>query len=358
MAKLPPPAVATVTEVARTGLDVLKRNLVPAPIALLDRVQDLWGFHVTFTLAELNVGDALRERPRSTADLARELGVHVDGLYRVLRAATMLGLVEELPDRVFALKSIGHALCSSNEASFKDFILYMGRHGTRFWRLLPECVRTGASAIELETGQKPFDYLNSDPKLAEEFNRAMTATSNMACDAFAAVYDLSFATRIVDVGGGHGRLLAGILRRFANARGVLFDLPSVVAGAGPSLEAHGVASRVEIVGGSFFESMPSGDCYVSKSVIHDWQDDEARKILQNIRKSMTPAARVLLFEAIVGPRNTASFAKFLDLEMLVIAGGRERTVDEYRALFASAGLELERIVPTASPLSILDARAA
>jgi hypothetical protein len=360
MAKLPPPAVVSVTEVARTGLDILKRNLVPAPIALLDLVNDFWAFHTAFTLAELKVPDALRHQARSSGDVARELELNADLLYRVLRAGTMIGLCEELPDRVFALKPMGHALCSEPQASFRDFVVFMGRHGTRFWRRLPDCVRQGKTAIEIETGQKPFDYLFAgDTQVAEDFNRAMTATSNISCDAFVAVYDFSFAGSVVDIGGGHGRLLASILQQASNARGILFDLPNVVSGAQQNLEALGVAQRVEIVAGDFFQKMPAGaDCYVAKSVIHDWDDGDARKILSNVRSAMAPTGRVLLYEAIVSPRNTSSFAKFLDLEMIVNAGGRERTVDEYRALFASAGLKLERVVATASPLSIVEGRPA
>ncbi|HKP63851.1 MAG TPA: methyltransferase [Polyangiales bacterium] len=358
MAKTPPPAVVSVTGVARAGLDILKRNLVPPSIAVVDLVSDFWAFHVAYSLAELQVPEALRDRARSSGDVARELSLDVDALYRVLRAATMIGLCEELPDRVFALKPMGRALCSEPQGSFRDFVVFMGRHGTRFWRRLPDCIRQGKTAVELETGQKPFDYWTGDPSVAEDFNRAMTATSVISCEAFVAVYDFSFAATVVDVGGGQGRLLASILQKAPNARGILFDLPNVVSGARSNLESLGVAQRVEIVSGDFFQKVPAGaDCYVAKTVIHDWSDDDARKILQNIRNAMTPAARVLLYESVVSPRNTASFAKFLDLQMLVHAGGRERTVDEYRALFASVGLSLERVMGTAGPLSIIEARA-
>lgn len=163
MAKLPPPAVVAAAETARSGLETLKRNLVPAPIALLDCVSDFWGFHVTHTLAELKAVDAFASGPRPVDAVARELGVDADHLYRVLRAGTMLGLCEELPSRSFALKPMGRALCVSEHASLRDFIVFMGRHGTRFWRLLPECVRQGKTAIELDTGMKPFDYFLGAP---------------------------------------------------------------------------------------------------------------------------------------------------------------------------------------------------
>jgi len=360
MAKLPPPAIVAAAEAARTGLDVLKRKMVPAPIALLDMINDFWSFNVAFALAELRVPDALRAGPRSAADVARELGLDADFLYRVLRAGTMLGLTEERSERVFSLKPVGQALCSDPQASLRDFLIYMGRHGSRFWRRLPDCVRQGKTAIEIETGKQPFDYFTSDPQVAEDFNRAMTAVSNIASDAFVAAYDLSDAVRVIDIGGGHGRLLAAILAQATKAHGVLFDLPSVVARAPDYLDSMGIRSRVETVGGDFFQSVPSGgDCYVSKSVIHNWSDADARRILASIRQAMAPGARVLLYETIVGPPNKASFGKLLDLEMIVNApGGRERTVEEFRALLASAGLRLKRVVPAAGPMSIIDARAA
>jgi SAM-dependent methyltransferase len=355
--KLPPPAVVTVTEKARSGLDALKRSLVPPPIALLDFISDFWAFHIVYALAELDVPDALRAAPRSSDTLSAELKLDADMLYRVLRAASMLGVCEEQEGRVFALKGIGHALCRDEQASFRDFVVFQGRHGTRLWKRLADCVRTGKSAVELETGKVAFDYLVSDPEVSDDFNRAMTATSNMSCDAFVAAYDMSFASKVVDVGGGRGRLLAGLLRQYPQLHGVLYDLPSVVAGAPELMRSFGVAERAEIVSGNFFESVPAGaDCYVAKSVIHDWSDDDARKILRNIRTALAPNGRALLFETVVGPRNAASFSKFLDLEMIVATdGGRERSADEFRALFSSAGLEMGRVVATAGPLSIIEA---
>ncbi|HTV23701.1 MAG TPA: methyltransferase [Polyangiaceae bacterium] len=357
MAKVPPAGVVAVTEKARSGLRSLERQLVPSNIALLDFVRDFWSFHVTFTLAELRAVDALQGGPRRAEEVARELGVDGDHLYRLLRAGTMLGLVKEENGRVFALDSLGRALCESPTASLRDFVVFMGRYGTRFWRRLPDCVREGKTAIELETGKKTFDYAVSDPEFHECFNRAMTAVSNVACEAIAAAYDFSRFTRIVDIGGGHGRLLGELLRGSRGPRGVLFDMPEVVAGARPVLESLGVVERVECVGGSFFEAVPEGgDCYTAKAIIHDWNDPEARTILKAIRQAIRSDGTLLLLECVVTPPGRGHFAKLLDIEMIVHGGGRERTTEEYRALFASAGFSLTRIVPTAGPLSVVEAR--
>jgi C-methyltransferase len=355
MAKVPPAAVVAVAEKARSGLSALKQKMVPPPIALLDYINDFWSFNVVFALAELRVVDGLQHGPRPAEQLARELSLDPDYLYRLLRAATVLGLVREEEGRAFSLKTLGKALCESPHESFRDFIIFMGRYGTRFWRRLPDCVRQGKDAIQLETGQKPFDYLTSDPEAGECFNRAMTAVSNVNSEAIVAAYDFGGFARVVDVGGGHGRLLGEVLRAHVEARGVLFDLPEVVAGAARLLRSLGVEQRVQVVGGSFFEALPEGgDCYMAKAIIHDWQDEEARTILRNARKAIRPDGKLLLFECVVTGPNQAHFAKMLDIEMIVHGGGRERTTEEYRALLASASFALTRIIPTAGPLSIVE----
>jgi len=351
------PAVAAVTEKARSGLRVLEHQLVPPNIALLDYVRDFWSFHVTFTLAELRVVDALQGGPRRAGELARELGLDADHLYRLLRAGTLLGLVKEEGERAFSLERMGRALCASPQASLRDYVLFMGRYNTRFWHRLPDCVREGKTAVELETGKKPFDYLASDPEAHEVFNRAMTAISNIACEAIGAAYDFSPFAHIVDVGGGHGRLLGELLRNNPRPRGVLFDMPAVVAGAQPMLESLGVAQRVECVGGNFFEAVPEGgDCYTAKAIIHDWHDPEARAILQAVRNAVRADGTLLLLECVVTPPGRGHFSKLLDIEMIVHGGGRERTSEEYRALLSSAGFTLTRVIPTAGPLSIVEAR--
>ena len=329
--------------------------MVPPPFALLDFVTDLWGFQIVYALAELEVVDALAHGARDADSLARELHVDADHLYRLLRAATNLDLVVEEPGRRFSLKPIGEALCEKENESFRDFIVLMGRMGWRFWGRLTDSVREGRSAVEIETGKKPFEYLMGEESIRHTFNRAMTAVSAVSADALVAAYDLAGFSKIVDVGGGHGRLLASMLAAAKSARGVLFDLPEVVEGAPAVLSSLGVADRTEVVGGSFFESVPEGgDLYVLKSIVHDWQDDDALRILKNVRSALGPKGKVLLYETIVPGLNEKHFSKFLDIEMIVHAGGRERTKQEYTALYERAGLRLTRVVPTAGPASLIE----
>jgi O-methyltransferase domain len=358
MLKPPPARVIAVIEGARNGMRSLERKLVPPPFALLDFVKDLWSFQIVYTLAELEVPDALASGPRAAADVAHDRGVKEDELYRLLRAATNLDLVRELPGRRFELRALGEALIQREGESFRDFVVMMGRMGWRFWGRLPDAVRQGKSAIEVETGKRPFDFLLSDEASAHIFNRAMSAVSAVTADAVTAAYDVSGFRKIVDIGGGHGRLLSALLKQAPGAKGVLFDMPSVVEGAPKMLDQYGVRERVEIVGGDFFDKVPAdGDLYVMKAIIHDWQDDEARKILENVRRAMARGGRVALVECVVTGPNEKHFSKFLDIEMIVHAGGRERTRDEYAELFVKAGLRLTRIVPCAGPASVVEGEA-
>jgi hypothetical protein len=355
MAKPPPPGVVAFVERARSGLRSLERKLTPPSFALLDFVQELWSFQIVYTLAELEITDALREGPRSAAEIARERGLNEDYLYRLLRAATNLDLLRENADRTFALRPIGEALCRREGESFRDFILLMGRFGWRFWARLGDAVREGKSAIEIETGKKPFEFLVGEPEARDTFNRAMTAVSALGADAMVAAYDVSGFRKIVDVGGGHGRLLSALLKSAPGTSGVLFDLPPVVEGAPAILEQYGVTDRVEIIGGDFFEQVPAGgDLYVLRSIIHDWQDAEALKILASVRRAIPASGKLVLFETVIPGPNDKHFSKFLDIEMIVHAGGRERTRDEYATLLGRAGFRLTRVIATAGPASLLE----
>jgi signal transduction histidine kinase len=223
-------------------------------------------------------------------------------------------------------------------------------------QLIEKIGRQIKTAIELQTGKGPWEHFASQPELARDFDDAMTAVSSTVIDPVLAAYDFSGFKKVVDVGGGHGRLLAGILKSAPSVRGVVFDRPSVVEGAKPILESFGVADRCEIIGGDFFDGIPAGDAYLMKAIIHDWQDEDALKILNQVRKVIVPDGFLLLVETVVPEPNAKHFAKLLDLEMLVTGGGRERTRDEYAALFQKAGFRLNRIVATASPMSVIEAK--
>jgi hypothetical protein len=198
----------------------------------------------------------------------------------------------------------------------------------------------------------------TDAAFGTVFNDAMTSMSALAIPAALEAFDFGDIRVLVDIAGGHGRVLTSILQRYPAMRGVLFDMEHVIAGAGPLIGAAGVADRCTTVSGNFFTAVPAGgDAYIMKHIIHDWDDDRSLTILRNIHRVLegVPNGRVILLESVIQPGNVPDFGKLIDMEMLLIPGGRERTADEFGALFARAGFDVTRIVPTASPLSVIEA---
>jgi hypothetical protein len=220
-------------------------------------------------------------------------------------------------------------------------------------------VRTGKPSAEHALGCDVWTHYKKHPEEGHHFAEAMSGMSAMAMQAVLAAYSFEGAQKVVDVGGSHGGFLSAVLQRETKARGVLFDMAEVVEGAGATLEAARVADRVERVAGSFFDKVPAGgDVYLLKHILHDWSDEECVKILNNVREAMTPAARVVVVEMPITSGGLPSPAPLLDLNMLVLLTGKERTADEYGALFAQAGLRLSSVVPTHSPFAVMEARRA
>ena len=228
----------------------------------------------------------------------------------------------------------------------------------RIYAELMHSVTTGQPAVEKVTGMPVFEYLAGNPEYSELFNNAMTAFSAAVIPAVLAAYDFTGIETLVDVAGGHGQVLTSILRKYPAMRGVLFDLEHVVAGAAPLLQASGVGDRVRIESGDFFKAVPAGDAYIMKHIIHDWSDPEALTILRNIRTRLdaSPKGRVILVESVIPPDNSPNFGKLVDIEMMLMPGGRERTAAEFRSLFERAGFSQMRVVPTEAPLWVVEGR--
>jgi hypothetical protein len=218
-------------------------------------------------------------------------------------------------------------------------------------------VKTGESAVPVTVGTGPFEYFAKNPELSAIFNDAMTGFSATVIPAVLEAYDFSGITTLVDVAGGHGGALTAVLQKYPALKGILFDLDHVIAGARPRIASLGLADRCSTVSGDFFKAVPAGgDAYIMKHIIHDWDDDKATVILENIRKVLPKDGRVILIESVIPPGNEPGLGKIIDLEMLVMPGGRERTEDEFRRLFDRAGYRLTRIIQTKSPLSVVEAR--
>ena len=306
----------------------------------------------------LGIPDALAGGPRTSAELADAAGVREDGLYRVLRALASVGVVFEAPTRRFALTEAGALLVSGAPGSMRDMALWVtSPFHFRVYAELMHSVKTGQPAAETVTRMPVFEYLQTQPELSEIFNDAMTNLSEVVVRTVLEVYDFSGIETLVDVAGGHGAVLTAILNAYPRMRGVLFDLEHVVAGAAPRIQAMGLTDRCTTQSGDFFTAVPAGgDAYIMKHIIHDWDDERALAILRNIRTAMGgKRGRVILLDSLLQPGNAPDFGKIIDLEMMVMPGGRERTADEFRVLFASAGFAMTRIISTQSPLSIIEA---
>lgn len=341
----------------RKTLTVASRSAVPPNIALLEMAMGAWLTQALYVAVRLGIADALRNGPRTADDIARQVGADPGATYRLMRALASNGVLKLRRDRRFALTRVGQALRSDYEGSMAPMIALVGRpEHWEHWASLLYSVQTGQTAVEKIRGLPTWDYLDTNPEYAAAFNDAMTGVSTMAIQTTVPLYDFTDRKLIVDVGGGHGALLAAVLAAAPQAHGVLFDLPSVVDGAGQLLEAAGVAQRCTRTGGSFFESVPDGaDAYLMKTVIHDWDDEKSLAILRNIRTAIAADGKLLLFEMVLPEGAPHHPGTLLDLEMLVHAGGRERTPREYGDLLSRGGFRLTRVIPTPGPLSIVEA---
>ncbi|HEX2570699.1 MAG TPA: methyltransferase [Polyangia bacterium] len=365
--RMPPVAAARMVEGAASALDALKTRLLPAP-AIMGTV--LSGGMIlarcVSAAAELRVADHLAEGPRDVEELARLCDCNVDALYRFLRALAGHGIFEELDGRRFQLNRLSECLRSDVPMSLRGWAHYAGVEW--YWQLWGSFVgtlRNGKTVHENLHERRFFEWYEENPEYAEVFDEAMSSFSRVANPAIVAGYDFAALETLVDVGGGQGSLLGTILHACPRLRGTLFDQPQVIEKArlAADLADPAVAERCEFVTGSFFDELPPGrDAYLFKWILHDWTDDEVRRILRNCRRAMAQGGpgggrgrRLLVVEMLIEPGNRPSPAKLLDIAMLALTGGRERTAAEFRALFEETGFLLQGIHPTVSPYSVIEA---
>jgi hypothetical protein len=323
-------------------------------------MQLLFGKQLTYSLsgvARLGVADHMDGGPRPVEEIAAKAGAHAASLYRVMRMLASFGVFREGPPRQFALTPLGELLKSDAQGSMRNTAMMFGEEfSTRAYEHIAACLRTGTDGVSAAYGKPIWEVLAERPSQCETFQNAMTSSTAIAAVAIVDAYDFSGIARLADVGGGHGLLLASILRANPQLHGVLFDLPEVIASV-PKEQFAGLEGRVTVEAGSFFERVPDGcDAYLMKYIIHDWSDAHCRTILSLIRDKLPPQGRVLLCEMVVTGEPGPTPAKLLDIEMLVMTvGGRERTEEEFANLFAASGLRLNRIVPTSRPISVIEA---
>ena len=359
-AKVPPAKLARFVEWIRHYLYRLNQRLTPAPAAMMEMIIATWTSQAITAAAQLGVADALADGPLMIDELAARVGADADALRRLLRALISRGIFRHRRDGRYELNSLAATLRSDAPVSMTSAARFYGSQEQRErWTLLVDSIRTGNSVVPALRGKESFDYFADQPELADLFNQTMTSVSELTDAPVVAGYDFSAYPTIVDVGGGHGPLLAAILAAAPASRGVLYDLPLVVAKASNLLRENEVDDRVRIAEGSFFDSVPGGgDAYVLKNIIHDWPDEKAVQILRNVRSAAGPEATLLLVEMVIPEHDRDFPGKWVDLEMLLNLAARERTAAEYSYLLRQAGYRMTRVVQTASPLSVVEARAA
>ncbi len=357
--KVPPAKLVRIIERARHILGRLHQRSAPPAAAMLEMIFGAWVAQGIAVAADLKVADALADGPLPIDELARRVDADPDALARLLRALISEGIFVQRRDGRYALNALGDTLRSDAPISIRGMARFVGAPEHReHWSHLVDAVKTGEAVPPKLRGMSGWEWLAEQPELAAIFNDAMTSMSELAIDPVVAAYDFAPYQTIVDVGGGHGRLLTAIVTATPGARGLLYDLPQVVEGAPELLQKYGVADRVRTAGGSFLDTVPEGgDAYVLKNVIHDWPDAEAVTILSNVRKAATPGTTLLLVELVIPDHNREFTGKWADMEMLVQAGARERTATEYRKLLEQAGFQMTRVVPTAAPFSLVEGKA-
>ena len=308
--------------------------------------------------AKLGIADILVQGPKGVSELSEATATNADALCRVMRLLASEGVFEETAPRHFKLTSLAEPLRSDVADSLRGRAIFDGeRCNWHPWGNLIKSVESGASAFDQTFGMAAFDYFKDHPQAATYFDNLMAEQTRSWAPSIVEAYDFTKIGALVDVGGGYGALLIAVLSAYPNVKGVLADLPHVVSVARDKLEEADLGDRCETHGGDFFQSVPSGaDAYLLKHVLHDWDDESCTRILRNCRHAMPVKGRLLVVEILLAHGNEPDYGKYLDVNMLVITKGKERTESEYGRLFEAAGFSISSVVPTVSELSIIEAK--
>jgi len=318
-------------------------------------ISGYWTSQAIYAAAKLGIADLLAAGPQTAEQLATTTETHAGALYRVLRALASVGIFAENGQKEFALTPLAEFLRSDVPGSKRALAMMSGDEQFKAWSEIMYSVQTGKTSFDKIYGQPIFEYLSQHPEKGQIFDRAMTGIHGRETGEILEAYDFSGIQTLVDIGGGNGSNLINTLQKHPEMKGILFDLPQVVERAQPHIEAAGLLDRCELTGGNFFESIPAdADAWFMRHIIHDWNDEKSLTILRNCHAAMPENGKLLIVESVIPEGNDPFPGKFLDLVMLMIPGGKERTAEEYRFLFAEAGFELTRIIPTESELSILE----
>jgi len=323
--------------------------------AVFQMASGYWVSQVVYVAAKLGIADLLADAPKSCEEIALEIGVECRPLFRLMRSLVSIGILVMEDDRRFSLTPIGTPLQSEMPGSLRSMVLTLGEEHYQAWGGLLHSVQSGTPAFQAVYNSPIFEYFERHSEARDVFNAAMTDFTSQAALAAIAAYDFSGIRGAADIGGGQGAFIRKLLKSNPRMTGILFDSPSVIESAKPLIEAAGLESRCRAIAGDFFKSVPRGtDTYILKNVLHDWDDDSAISILKNCRRAMGDSGKLLVIESLLPASNEASFASLLDLNMLVMSGGQERTEAEFVRLFNASGFCLTRVVPTLALVSIIE----
>jgi predicted O-methyltransferase YrrM len=323
---------------------------------MLKMITGYWVSQIVGTLAELRIIDALAAGPAKPEALAGQVGAEPRALSRLLRAAAAVGVVGRDSQGRYAPTPLGETLRTGVPGSMAGMAIAQTSPGHWLpWGRLADAVRTGSRQTPAALGDEIFQYYSKNPSEAAAFTGAMGNLAALAANEVARVLDCGSASRVVDVGGANGTLAAALLRAHPGLTATVMDLPHVVADARAALAAAGLADRCEVLAGDFFQRIPEGDIYLLKQILHDWNDAQGGKILRNCAAAMRPGGRVVVVEMVIPDDGRPSLAQLMDINMLVMLPGQERSRNEYAALFEAAGLRFERLTETHSPFQVIEA---
>ena len=319
-------------------------------------IAGFWTTQAIYVAVRLRVPDLLANGPRTADELARESGAHPRSLYRLLRALASSGVFHEDAEHRFALTPLSECLRSDAPASMAAISWMRGDWQYRAWGNLLHNVQTGETAFDHLFGESLFEFLGHTPENAAIFDQGMVGVHGRETEAMLTAFDFSNIEVLADIGGGNGSVLAAVLTKHPSLRAILFDRADVIDRAKANLAQAGVADRVQFIAGDFFQSVPRGaDAYFLRHIIHDWNDDQSRTILNNVRSAMPPDGRLLLAEFVLPDGPEPFHGKWFDVAMMTVTGGQERTASEYRKLLEASRFTLQHIVPTATELSVIEA---
>ncbi|HAH47820.1 methyltransferase [Gimesia sp.] len=331
----------------------MKENALPQQLDQM--ITSYWVSQSIYAAAKLGIADLLVAGPQTAELLAAATSTHAGALYRLLRALASVGIFAENEQHEFELTPLAEYLRSDVPGSKRAIALMSGDEQFQAWSEIIYSIQTGKTSFDKVFEKPIFEYLSDNPDKGQIFDQAMTGIHGRETGDILNTYDFSGIVTLMDVGGGNGSNIVNFLQNYPEMKGILFDLPQVIERAQPHIEQAGLTDRCQLIAGSFFESVPAdADAIFLRHIIHDWDDEKALTILRHCHSVMSENSRLLVVESVIPEGNDPFPGKFLDLVMLMIPGGKERTAEEYEALFEQAGFKLTRIIPTESALSIIE----